>query len=355
MRIARIVGVVALTLCLLAPSPADASDGSGGSAVASMTKDALIDLLVTGDPTNASIEALNDHLPEALERFKRAHETEPKNPRWACGVALVKHRMGEHKEGHTWAKKAVELDPDDVVSQYTLGTSAGRMTEEAGLFGKVGYANTCKDAFRKAVELDPKHFPSRVGLAMYYCFAPGIVGGSWSRAYEQAEAITRIPGRADDGYAIIALIASEEGDWDRYNEAIDKALSVAESQEERDDIHADAAYVMLNNREDPRRALEHLEQITSKSIMSTTSYTFVKARAHQQVGEYEQAIPWYERTIEIRPEAQNSPFLLGECAMEAGDYAKAREAFRTYLDANPGGEHRTRARRLLREAERELR
>jgi len=344
------VALAAITLAALLTiaSPARSSDPTTG--VGSMTKDALLDLLVTGDPTNASIEQLNDHLPLALERFERAHQSDPKDARWAAGVALVKLRLDRPKEAYDYAKKAVKLDPDSAVTQYTLGTAAGRMTEGAGLFAKAGYAKRTKNAFKKAVEIDPDHYPSRVGLAMYYTFAPGIVGGSWSRADEQAEAITKLPGRADDGHAIIALIASQKGDWERYGRAIVKALDAAETQRDRDDIHADAAYVMLNNREDPRAALEHLRKIEDGSVKSTTSYTYVMARAHHKLGEHEQAIPWYEKTIEIRPDAENSPYYLGVCAMEAGDYKRAAGAFKRYIENSPDGEHATEAKRALNKA-----
>ena len=334
---------------LLAFAPIARSNDSGMD-VGSMTKDALLDLLVTGDPTNASIEQLNDHLPEVLRKFERARKSDPDNAHWVAGVALVKLRQNEPKPAYKLAKKAVKLDPDSALTQYTLGSTAGRMTGEAGLFGKIGYAKRTRKAFKKAVELEPSHYPSRVGLAMYYTFAPGIMGGSWSDAYEQAEAITRLPGRADDGYALIALIASQEDDWERYSRAIESALDAADTQRERDDIHVDAAFVMLNNKGEPRRALEHLREVTDEMVKSTTNYTFTKAQAHRELEEYEKAIPWYERTIEIRADAENSPYYLGVCAMEVGDYERAAKAFKRYLDNTPDGEHTLEAKRALNRA-----
>ena len=204
----RVITAFLLALLLGATSLASVTiEGLG-----ELSNETLLEMLLTGDPDDENASLPDEHLSQALASFESAHGAHPKDGRWAAGIALVLLRQGEEDDAYTWAKKAVKLSPKNADAHYAKGTVAGRKTESAGMFAKLGLANTCKDSFHKAVKLDPNHYASRVGLVMYYTFAPGIAGGSWSKAFDQAEAITRIPGRESDGHALAALVASQKGD-----------------------------------------------------------------------------------------------------------------------------------------------
>jgi len=189
---------------------------------------------------------------------------------------------------------------------------------------------------------------------MYYAFAPGIVGGSKKKAYEHADVLSTMEGYELDGYQIKAMIAAQKKDWDAYETAMAAALPYMEPGIDADRIYVQHAYTMFQHNNDAAAALETLELVTSEPGMNETLYTYTKALALQKLGRFGEAIPWYEKTIEIQPGAQNSPFYLGECALEAGDYNKARDAFASYLERAPKGRHKAKAKKGLKRAEKGL-
>ena len=61
--------------------------------------------------------------------------------------------------------------------------------QASGLFGAARYASRVREEFEKAVALDPKYVDARYGLVQVYAAAPGIMGGSYDKALEQAKEI----------------------------------------------------------------------------------------------------------------------------------------------------------------------
>lgn len=64
--------------------------------------------------------------------------------------------------------------------------------QKSGMFGAARYASKTKDEFEKAVALNPKYVEARFGLVQFYASAPGIMGGSYDKAFEQAKEIKAI-------------------------------------------------------------------------------------------------------------------------------------------------------------------
>src|SRR6185436_19118450 len=61
-----------------------------------------------------------------------------------------------------------------------------------------------KDELEKAVELNPKYIDARMGLLQFYVVAPGMMGGSYDKAFDQAKAIKALdPIQGHRAYAFI--------------------------------------------------------------------------------------------------------------------------------------------------------
>lgn len=326
---------------------------AGDATATPLTKEAALEILVQGDQneTERIGEADYDRL---LAEFKAAHAAGD-DGKWAAGIALVLMDREQNEDAYDWAKKAVELGPDLAVTHYALGSTAGVMANEASIFSKGAYAKKCRTAFERAVEIDPEHFPSRTGLVMFYTFAPGIAGGSWAKAYENAEAIAKIEGHEKDGWQLKSMVAAQKGDWAVYDDAMSNALAYMESDHGTDTLRAQHAYTVLLQKKDPEGALKALEAVENEQVKGEVLYTYVTARALQELERYAEAIPWYEKTIETQPETKNSRYRLGVCALEAGRYDIARDAFQGYLDLYPKGEDASAAKKGLKQAEKGLR
>jgi hypothetical protein len=60
------------------------------------------------------------------------------------------------------------------------------------MFRAMGMAGDIREAFQKAVELDPSNMDAQFGLMGYYLAAPAIAGGGIDKARDQARAIARV-------------------------------------------------------------------------------------------------------------------------------------------------------------------
>jgi len=107
-------------------------------------------------------------------------------------------------------EKAVESYPDDARLWVWLGRAYGRRALEANLLARAGWAGKTRDAWEKAVELDPNNLDARFDLIQYYLQAPAMLGGGVDKAKAQAEAITQM--NAAHGKIALGSIAMTQKD-----------------------------------------------------------------------------------------------------------------------------------------------
>ena len=104
-------------------------------------------------------------------------------------------------------EKASGLAPKSSDAQLWLGRAWGRLAEEGSKLFAFGRARKAKNAFEKAVELDPKNRAALDDLFEYYFEAPGIVGGGLDKAEAVAKQIAGLdPAR---GERLLAKVAQE--------------------------------------------------------------------------------------------------------------------------------------------------
>jgi tetratricopeptide (TPR) repeat protein len=85
-------------------------------------------------------------------------------------------------------EQATEASQDALVWLWA-GRAYGRQAIEASLFTQPKWAGRTRDAWEKAVELDPDLLDARFDLIQYYLQAPGFLGGGRDKAQAQAAAI----------------------------------------------------------------------------------------------------------------------------------------------------------------------
>jgi cytochrome c-type biogenesis protein CcmH/NrfG len=89
---------------------------------------------------------------------------------------------GEYRKATDALEKAAELEPRSSEIQTWLGRAWGRRAETSFAFNAMGYANKSREAFEKAIQLDPSNKDALSDLFDYYVAAPGIVGGGADKA-----------------------------------------------------------------------------------------------------------------------------------------------------------------------------
>jgi tetratricopeptide (TPR) repeat protein len=86
-------------------------------------------------------------------------------------------------------EKAVALDDKNSEYHRWLGDALGSVAQHASVFRQPFLAKRIKSEFERTVQLDPSSLQGHDGLLQFYLLAPGIMGGSVTRAREQAELI----------------------------------------------------------------------------------------------------------------------------------------------------------------------
>jgi tetratricopeptide (TPR) repeat protein len=130
---------------------------------------------------------------------------QPPNGTAVLYMGRIAMAMHDAKEAERWFESAVALDDKSSVAHMWLGRAYGNQAQKANKLSMIGLAKKIKKEFERAVELDPHNLDARDDLITYYLNAPGIMGGSVSKAKEEAAEIEKLdPLRGAMAYAAVA-------------------------------------------------------------------------------------------------------------------------------------------------------
>jgi tetratricopeptide (TPR) repeat protein len=107
---------------------------------------------------------------------------------WLGRVAAAEKKVDE-AEGHL--ERAVKLRGDVSEFHLWLGRVYGQKAQDASKLRQPGLAKKTKASWERAVALDAENLDARADLVSFYLMAPSILGGSESKAAEQAEEIRK--------------------------------------------------------------------------------------------------------------------------------------------------------------------
>jgi cytochrome c-type biogenesis protein CcmH/NrfG len=99
---------------------------------------------------------------------------------------------GDFDKAIAHCKIAVDMHAKVAAYHFCLGRSYGEKARQAPLWMQAFLAPKIRQAFENTVALDPSHGSARVGLAHFYMQAPQIMGGSVTKAQEQAETLIQL-------------------------------------------------------------------------------------------------------------------------------------------------------------------
>lgn len=127
-------------------------------------------------------------------------------------LAEMRQLLGQNRVGDAVkaGERATKAHPDDARLWLWLGRAYGRKAIEANLLARASWAGKTREAWEKAVALDPNNVEAHFDLMQYYLQAPGMLGGGVDKAQAQAEAIGRI--KAAYGQLALGTIAMAQKD-----------------------------------------------------------------------------------------------------------------------------------------------
>lgn len=245
------------------------------------------------------------------------------------------------------AQDAVEeaIDINENVSKYhiTRGNILGQKAMTANVVSQGFLAPKIKNAYLRASELDPSNIEARFALYRYYVMAPGIMGGSEEKAFEQANAIVKLnPYR---GYNLLSgYYLQVKKDTAEAEKQIKKAIAV---NPDTGDGYKRLGYLYMNQKKfsDAYSQMKKYIDLEPKNSDSYDSYADV-LKAESKV---DQAIEKYLFALSIDKNFSASIFSLAECYEVKGMKQKAKETYQWFLTVEPQGRRADSAQKKIKE------
>lgn len=124
-------------------------------------------------------------------------------------VGRIAYAQGQSNKAVDWFEKALDRDVSVAIYHLWLGNALGEEAKKANKFRQPFLARRVKSEFEAAVKLDPKNIDARHGLIQFYSQAPGVMGGSMTKAKEQASEIAKL-NRMRGHLELAALLEKEK-------------------------------------------------------------------------------------------------------------------------------------------------
>lgn len=240
-------------------------------------------------------------------------------------------------EAKTLATRCIKANPGSSVCFEALGHALAAQAKQGNFIAVMRTARATRDAYERALRLDPSNYRARVALLHFYLDTPFFLGGSQERARELGSEAQRTDPHLTR--LMRALCALEEGklaDAEQVIMAADLIDYPLVQDSQRDLLLTLAnAYFEAGRMDDSARLFEELGRRVPGSELGAVGLALV-ARAQ---GRLDEAAMQLARAVTIAPRPQVYK-LLGEVHAQRQDRARAIAAYRAALAARPALEGR---------------
>ena len=222
-----------------------------------------------------------------------AFAADPADPLIAQGRAA--QAAGDYDKAIDLLKQAVARSPKNADAHYRLGDAYGDAAQSASIFSQASLAGKCRDEFEATVALDPNHLDARASLIDFYLLAPGILGGSETKAVEQAQEIRK-----------------------------------------RDAFRGHLAYIRIyNNQKKPELVRAEYAALVKEQPNLPKAHFFYGGYLIGQK-QYDAATAEFETSIKLDPNYMPGWFQLGHlAALTSKDIPRGEDALKRYLNYKP--------------------
>jgi tetratricopeptide (TPR) repeat protein len=278
---------------------------------------------------NTLIKAKKFDDAEKILKAKLTANPQDDSSHFYLGTILADDRYDEAIEH---LEKCVELKPQDSGYYLWLGRAYGMKAQNAGLTGGIRYAGKVKDAFLKAVELDPKSFEARYALNQYYLQAPGIVGGSVRKAKANAADFASV--NLAQSRLLWAAVHTYEKDFDK---AEGQLTSIGSPSDDLTKSYLRGRYFELAfgylDDKQPEKAQKIFEQLVAAYPDNAYAYHGL-GRAYFDQKKFDESIPFFEKAVAL-DKSISSFYRLGLVYQIKGEKKKAIDYFEQFLALKP--------------------
>lgn len=214
---------------------------------------------------------------------------------------------------------------------HRLGQLYGVAAMSGGMMAAMKYGSQIKDLFSKAVEHDPTNFEARRDLIQFYLQAPGIAGGSVSKAQEQAAAHAKV--NMQQAKVLDLDIHIYRKDWDPAEKLVASLSGTDDaSRNAARSATANLGFALINANQIPRA--QKIFETGVKQQPDVAVFQFGLGRALLESKQVDAAIAVLEKATELDPTI-GAHYRLGIAYQLKGDKTRAIANLERFLDVKP--------------------
>lgn len=177
------------------------------------------------------------HADRAIDLYKKVLEIDPKNEaalwklsrslRWRGDIAASsQEKLAYYKEGESWAKRAIEANPQSIGGHLMLGIAYGRIGETQGVMKSLSLISPIKSEMNAVLEKDPANDTAHHVLGVLYRKVPGLMGGSIKKSIEELQTSIRSNPAGTTHYLELAKSYLEKDRKEEARTSLEKLLAI---------------------------------------------------------------------------------------------------------------------------------
>jgi tetratricopeptide (TPR) repeat protein len=265
-------------------------------------------------------------------------------------LATASNALQDYESGICYGRRAVKLLPESAEAHYryaeALRIKMSRVSKLRALFSVGAY----KDAFRRAIELDPRHVLARREEIGYLTYAPSIAGGDTTEARRRIDELMTI-----DWHTGMMCRAQVEARNENFEAALSDYAELLSRYPADGECGMELALLLerLGRSEEAAREVSRIVRTADATLAASGLH--LRARSRRR-GPYqpEQAAELLLRFIEALADAAEhrsarsaAYWRLGNAYRHQGRPETAREAYEQALELDPDNAQAGRALRGL--------
>jgi tetratricopeptide (TPR) repeat protein len=285
---------------------------------------------------------------EAENVFAHLVRRDPANAEAQCRMCQMEIVQGKNLErAEEYCLRAVQLNAHSAENHYWLGAVYGLQALNGELIDALAVASKVRDAFTKAIKLNPKQGNARFALAQYYLQAPNYAGGSFKEARKLA--LEAMPFDEVTARRILASVYRAEkkpaAAEDEYRRAI-------ETDRKNVEVLSEFAGFYVNE----QRYNEAVECYTRSLQIDSTNIFALQGLGDVFAAQnlLDEARTIYEQSLVIHPRHTASLIGIARCAERQRNKADAVKYYTLAVKYDPKSKLGKEAMRRLRDLKRKM-
>ena len=145
-------------------------------------------------------------------------------------------KLDRYNAAKDYAQKAKAANADIAETHFWYGVALGRIGQTKGVLNSLNLAGPVKDAFQKALSINPGFTPAMDGLAVWYMEVPGFAGGDLGKSIEYLKKGLSLESNYTLLYIDLAKVYIKQKKYSDARAQLQKCLSVTNPKNPADFI-----------------------------------------------------------------------------------------------------------------------